>query len=351
MLVAERITNILLDNATADVEERLDERPELRGRARSASTPCRTRRSCGATFDDTARYLAGNDPEQVAGVVVALQRVPLSGGPGGHLAGRGRTSSPMISDELRDRVAGGRGGTPDPHRRSRRRTSQVPRLRLPGADQVRPGRALLPRPADHRGQDRRGHPRSTVVATGVALVLLLGAARRAGHPAGGQPGTGGRPDRAAALRGPARPADGGQRRGRPGPARRLVQPDGDQPAAPDRPAGGDVPAAAAVHLRRLARAAYAADHGTDGRRPDLRRAGRVRPGGGPQRRAAPGRARPVRGAAHRPAGDQPVRRRLRHARRRADRPGPGGAPGGGAARRPRRPAGRAAASWTRPSRR
>ena len=121
-------------------------------------------------------------------------------------------------------------------------------------------------------------------------------ARGAGHPAGGQPGPGRRAHRPAALGRPARPADGGQRRGRPGPARRLVQPDGDQPAAADRPAGGDVPAAAPVHLRRLARAAHPADHRPDGRRPDLRRARRVRPGGGPQRRAAAGRARPVRGA-------------------------------------------------------
>ena len=37
--------------------------------------------------------------------------------------------------------------------------------------------------------------------------------------------------------------------------------------------------------------------------------------------------------AHRPAGDQPLRRRLRRARRRADRPGAGGAPGRRPARR------------------
>ena len=69
-----------------------------------------------------------------------------------------------------------------------------------------------------------------------------------------------------------------------------------EPAAPDPPAGGDVAAAAPVHLRRLARAAHAADHGPDGRRPDLHDAGRLRPAGGPQRRAAAGRAGPVRGA-------------------------------------------------------
>ena len=49
-------------------------------------------------------------------------------------------------------------------------------------------------------------------------------------------------------------------------------------------------------------------------------AGRLRPGGRAQRRAAADPAGPVRGAARRPAGDQPVRRRRRRARRRADRP-------------------------------
>ena len=52
----------------------------------------------------------------------------------------------------------------------------------------------------------------------------------------------------------------------------------------------------------------------------LRRPRGLRPGGRAQRRAAAGRARPVRGAARRPAGDQPVRRRRRRPRRRADRP-------------------------------
>ena len=61
-------------------------------------------------------------------------------------------------------------------------------------------------------------------------------------------------------------------------ARRLLQPDGGEPAAADPAAGGHVPAAAAVHLRRLARAAYPADHGADGGRPALRRARRLRPG-------------------------------------------------------------------------
>ena len=62
------------------------------------------------------------------------------------------------------------------------------------------------------------------------------------------------------------------RRGRPGPAGHLVQPDGHQPAAPDPPARGAQPGPAPVRLRRLPRAAHAADHGADGRRRAPRRA-------------------------------------------------------------------------------
>ncbi len=178
--------------------------------------------------------------------------------------------------------------------------------------------------------------RTTVLVTGLALVILLGVVAALVTRLVVTPGPGRRPHRAAALGRPARPADGGRRRGRPGPAGRLVQPDGGQPAAADRPAGGDVPPAAPVHLRRVARAADAADHGADGRRPALRRARRVRPGGGAQRRAAAGRAGPVREPAHRPAGDQPVRRRVRRAGRRAHRPRADRAAGRRAARRPGR---------------
>ena len=48
------------------------------------------------------------------------------------------------------------------------------------------------------------------------------------------------------------------RRGRPRPARHVLQPDGLQPAEADPPARGAQPAAAPVRLRRLPRAAYAA---------------------------------------------------------------------------------------------
>ena len=101
------------------------------------------------------------------------------------------------------------------------------------------------------------------------------------------------PDRDADPDGPAggraaggRAAPGaapGDRRGRPGAPRDVVQPDGDQPAAPDPAAGGAEPRAAAVRLRRVPRAAHPADHGAAGRLGAARRQGRLRP----RRRPAP----------------------------------------------------------------
>ena len=121
-----------------------------------------------------------------------------------------------------------------------------------------------------------------------ALVLLLGGiawlvTRQVVHA-----GPDGGADRRAARGRPARGADEGARRGRPRPARRVLQPDGRQPAAPDPPARGAVPGAAPVRLRRVARAAHAADHGADGgRRPPRRpRATSTRPSRAVRRAAA-----------------------------------------------------------------
>ena len=67
------------------------------------------------------------------------------------------------------------------------------------------------------------------------------------------------------------------------------------------------PSAAAVRLRRLARAAHPADHGPDGRRRAVRGEGRARYRPAARvRRTAAGPAGPVRGAARGPAGDQPA---------------------------------------------
>ena len=134
--------------------------------------------------------------------------------------------------------------------------------------------------------------------------------RAARHPAGGAAGAGrGRDGRPARRRRPVA-ADRGPRQRRHRPARTLVQRHGRQPATPDPPARGPLPAAAPVHQRRLARAAHPADHDPDGRSstctrsrdefpPELSRAAEL----------LHDRARPVRVAARRPAGDLALRRR------------------------------------------
>ena len=71
-LVADKITNILLDNATADVRHRLENGADYADRARSASTPSRYEPKLQDTIDDTVDYLAGGDPQQIGGVVVAM---------------------------------------------------------------------------------------------------------------------------------------------------------------------------------------------------------------------------------------------------------------------------------------
>ena len=153
------------------------------------------------------------------------------------------------------------------------------------------------------------------------------------------PGAAGAPGRRAAGGGAAAGAPAGHGRGRPRAAGDLVQPDGEQPAAPDPPARGAEPGPAAVRLRRLPRAADAAHHRPDGRRRAARRPAVLRPGDVARGRAAAERARPVRDAAGRPARDQPLRRRRRRARPRRGQPGRRRAPG----RRPDPGAGRPAA--------
>ena len=197
---------------------------------------------------------------------------------------------PLITDDLEHSVADDgklswRIKTAD----LRQRAGQVPGVRLAGADQVRPGGAVLHLAADHRRTRSPGRSSRPSCSPALALVILLAvlanlvtrlvvnpvrvAARTAQRLSAGLL------DQRMAVQGEDDLAAAG----------RVVQPDGGQPAAPDRPAGGDVAPAAPVHLRRLARAAHAADHGPDGRRSDLHRAGRASTRRSP---AAPSCSRP-----------------------------------------------------------
>ena len=88
-----------------------------------------------------------------------------------------------------------------------------------------------------------------------------------------------------------------------------------QPAEPDPPARGALPAAAALRLRRLARAPHAAHDRADGQRGAPRRAAvsTRRPAAAAELLKG---ARPLRDAARRPARPQPLRRRRGKARAR-----------------------------------
>ena len=201
--------------------------------------------------------------------------------------------------------------------------------------QERPVPAVLPLPA---------HPGGEVAQPGQGdardgRAVRRGAARGdrlARGAAGRHARTDGRGDRRAAVRRAPPGADEGHRRGRHRPARRGLQQDGAEPAAEDPAAGGAVADAAAVRLRRVARAAYAADDRPDGGRRHPRRARGLRSDDRAVGRAARRPAGPVRDAARGPAGDQPVRRGRGGPGGRADRPARGRTPGrqrGRAARR------------------
>ncbi|MFK3980979.1 MtrAB system histidine kinase MtrB [Micromonospora sp. NPDC050397] len=171
VLVAERITNILLDNATADVKERLENGRNY-AESQISVYPVSYAPKLGATFEATALYLAGNDPEQVAGVVVALQAdrypsIPAATSPARVDVG------PMISKELRERVVGG----------------EVAHQIQTGDLDAGTAKYLVygsPVPTKFgqvelyyfvpltRWDKIAEESRSTVVATGITLVLLLG---------------------------------------------------------------------------------------------------------------------------------------------------------------------------------
>ena len=170
--------------------------------------------------------------------------------------------------------------------------------RIAAAGRRRHLRALLPVPDDEQEQDTLGAGRPRAAhRRGPAA----GAGRRrhlAGHPPGRHPGPAGPPGRRAAGR------RAGSRSGCRSAARTTSpawRTSFNQMATSlqrqIRQLEELSPGAAPVRLRRLPRAAHAADHGADGRRRAARRPRRLRPGDRPGRRAAAERAGPVRDAA------------------------------------------------------
>ncbi|MFD0967532.1 MtrAB system histidine kinase MtrB [Plantactinospora endophytica] len=71
-LVADNITEIVLDNATSDVRSRLEDGQEYASEQLSNHTNV-LEQGLRATLENTVNYLAGGDPAQLGGVVVALR--------------------------------------------------------------------------------------------------------------------------------------------------------------------------------------------------------------------------------------------------------------------------------------
>ena len=160
----------------------------------------------------------------------------------------------------------------------------------------------------------------TLAATGVALVLMLVAGRVLRDPAGGHAGAGGRADRGAA---------GG------GLLDQRMEVRGEDDLAPLATSFNEMADGLQRQILRLEELSrlqrrFTSDVSHELRTPlttvrmaaDLIYDARdeLRPRGRPQRRTAAEGAGPVRVAAGRPAGDQPVRRRVRRAGGRAGRP-------------------------------
>ncbi|WP_433533391.1 MtrAB system histidine kinase MtrB [Micromonospora sp. CA-263727] len=172
-LIADKITNILLDNAKTDVQLRLTSGAEYAAKQFSLySQPQEAQLQ--ETIDGTVNYLAAGGPQQTSGVVVAITAENDAG------VIEPRTSPavdvrPLISPELRAAVAGG-------HVANQIRTGRVTAdgettkyLVYGSPVPTRFGQVELYYLVPLTLQDTTaGQARATVVATGIALVLLLG---------------------------------------------------------------------------------------------------------------------------------------------------------------------------------
>ncbi|MBL6275246.1 HAMP domain-containing histidine kinase [Micromonospora fiedleri] len=171
-LIAGKITSILLDNAKTDVRLRLTSGAEYAAKQFSLySQPQEAQLQ--ETIDGTVNYLAGGDPQQTSGVVVAL----TADGVGGMILPRSSPAvdfRPLISPELRAAVAGGNVA------------NQIQTGRLTGDRDTkylvygspvptRFGQVELYYFVPLTLQDSTAsQARTTVLVTGLALVLLLG---------------------------------------------------------------------------------------------------------------------------------------------------------------------------------
>lgn len=171
-LIADKITNILLENAETDVELRLSSGSEYAAKQLSLySQPQEAQLQ--ETIDGTVNYLAGGDPQQTSGVIVGITADNYTG----IITPRFSPAvdvGPLLSRELRATVADGKIA-------SQIRTGELAGKRTkylvygsPVPTRFGRGVELYYLVPLTRQDATARDARATVVATGVALVLLLG---------------------------------------------------------------------------------------------------------------------------------------------------------------------------------
>ncbi|MGW0432921.1 MtrAB system histidine kinase MtrB [Micromonospora sp. NPDC003197] len=170
-LVADNITNILLENATEDVKVRLESGRDYATNQLDIHTGA-YESNLQRTFERTVDYLAGGDPKQIGGAVVALtaeqhpRSIKTATSPAVDV-------QPMISPELRQSVANGQ--VAHQIRTGDLGSGRLKYLVYGSPVPTRFGQVELYYFVPLNRQDETAaQARSTVLATGVALVLLLG---------------------------------------------------------------------------------------------------------------------------------------------------------------------------------
>ncbi|MGN9779233.1 MtrAB system histidine kinase MtrB [Micromonospora sp. H33] len=171
-LIADKITNILLENAQSDVQARLNSGAAYAGKQFGLYNQPQEAQF-QETVDGTVNYLAGGDPQQTTGVVVALTADNFSGVIQPRTSPAVGNLNSVVSPELRATVAG--GNVASQIRTGRLGEERTKYLVYGSPVPTRFGQVELYYLVPLTRQDTAAAAaRATVVATGAALVLLLG---------------------------------------------------------------------------------------------------------------------------------------------------------------------------------
>ncbi|MEU4380377.1 MtrAB system histidine kinase MtrB [Micromonospora echinofusca] len=170
-LIADKITGILVENVETDVRVRLDSGADYAAKQFGLyDQPQETQLQ--ETIEGTVNYLAGGDPQQTTGVIVALvadnhnDAIQPRSSPAVNVR-------PLISPELRETVAGGKVASQI--RTGRLGEERTKYLVYGSPVPTRFGQVELYYLVPLARQDATAaEVRDTVAATGAALVLLLG---------------------------------------------------------------------------------------------------------------------------------------------------------------------------------